>query len=385
MKKLKYLLLTSSAPNSRSSRRFVERLDKRGHTVKVIHPDDFYLFLSESKGHDKIYLKSEETRVYAKEYDRVIVRVGGSSYGRYVVRHLRINIGIFVTTTDEGIELCFDKFKNAQYLSANRIKVIAQILAKEIKEENSNYLINLLKGLPVIMKILSGSQGLGVFLLESILSAGTTMEGISHFSKIVLLQRFIETKDDSERASDIRIFIVDGVVVASMKRYSKPKQYRSNYTISAMGEKYDPTDEQKELALDAAAVSKSLGVCGVDIMEDQDGINYVVEVNSNPGLKIEEVTGVNVVDKIIDFSERGKLSKGAIERYEKFDINAKVSKKGYYATGKIEQTILKKTGEKGRLFEIFNPSSGQTQFFDNTNNMIYRKNGTDFKSIDIIT
>lgn len=381
MKKLNYLLLTS-APNSRSSKRFVERLEKRKHKVTVIHPDDFYLFLSESKGHDQIYLKSSETRLFSKDFDRVIVRIGGSLYGRSVVRHLSMNMGKFCSTLVSGIERCSDKFRTAQLLSHHRIKVMKQVLTKEVSETNTGFLVDKIGGLPLVFKLLSGSQGIGVGLIDSEASAGTILESISHLQKTVILQRFVETKDNSDRASDIRVFIVDGEVVAAMKRYSKEKQFRSNFSISSMGEKYEPTEEQKELALDAAAVCKSLGVCGVDIMEDRDGVNYIVEVNSNPGLKIEEVTGINIVDKIIDFTERGKLSKESYQRYEKFDINAKVSRKGYVVTGKVVPTSTK--NGPGRLHEISQVSTGVIHYFENSTNLIFIQQGDSFKKIDMI-
>jgi len=105
--------------------------------------------------------------------------------------------------------------------------------------------------------------------------------------------------------SDIRVFIVDNEVIVAMKRFSSGKDFRANYTISKKAEKVELTDDQKEMALRAAKAVKCSGICGVDLITHyKTGIDYVIEQNSNPGIKIQDVTGVNVVAKIVDFVER---------------------------------------------------------------------------------
>ena len=322
MEKLTILILTSD-PNSGSTKKLHEAIVKRGHDVSIHEPTDFYLLVSESSGNDRVYLKSKEERLFAKSFDRVIVRIAGSMYGRNVLFHLSENLNKFCTSKVNGISICSDKFLTSQVLSKNRIKTIKSILSTRARQQNFGFLMGLLGSkFPAVLKILSGSQGTGITLLESEEAAGTAFESISHFGGPVILQRFINTKNEQDKSSDIRAFIVDGEVVVAMKRYSKAKQFRANYSISAEGEKIELTDEQKEIALNAAAACKSLGICGVDLIQDQDGENYVVECNSNPGLKIQEVTGVNVVDKIIDFVERGKLSKVTMDRYDKVRASA---------------------------------------------------------------
>ena len=322
----KNVLIIKSEKASKSVGLLVDEVKKQGHNPVVLEDHEAYLHLSSKKGNGKIYLKSKETRLYSKEIDTVIPRFTDSKHGRDLVRFLAMNMGKFTTTTAEGIDICADKFTTAQILDYHNIPIPDQMLTQKIKEQQSQEAINKVGGLPIILKSCGGAAGEGVCFADSPFSAGMFIENLSKNAKKensnLVLQRFIDTRDEKQKASDYRVFIVDGRVIAAMKRYSPEKRIRANYTISSEGEPVKLTNEQTDLALKAAAACKSLGVCGVDILEDKEGNNYILECNSNPGLKIQEVTGVDIVKEIVALAIRGKLSDHSVKLYEKNGVYA---------------------------------------------------------------
>jgi ribosomal protein S6--L-glutamate ligase len=154
-------------------------------------------------------------------------------------------------------------------------------------------------GAPVILKLLEGTQGLGVILAESQNAAGSVMEAFNGLEARIIVQQFIKEAG----GADIRAFIVDGEVVGAMKRQGKEGEFRSNLHRGGSASIIEMTEEEKNTAL-IAAKALGLSVAGVDMLQSKNG-PLVLEVNSSPGLEgIEKATGTNIAEKIIRYIER---------------------------------------------------------------------------------
>jgi ribosomal protein S6--L-glutamate ligase len=279
---------------SYSTRRLLYELKAAGLKAYIADPSKFVLSISDKIGHDKIYYNGK--RIFRNTIDFVIPRIGSDFVmGCKVLQHLSNNLHIPTLSTSEGLEAASDKFKASQLLSENKIKTPRSVYFQNA--ENYKLLIKLAGGYPVVAKLLRGSQGNGVFILNDDLAGSTALSTISKVQK-VLLQQYIETSKENAEKSDIRVFVVNGKVMAAMRRYSIKGDFRSNYSISKTAEKVKLTSEQEQLALNAAAAF-NLGICGVDIVTDSNTkIDYIIELNGNPGIGIEKVTGINVNKEI---------------------------------------------------------------------------------------
>lgn len=298
------ILILNASPGSYSTSRLVEEAEKKKHEVDVHSADDFYLEISDAtSGHDKVFLKGEDgkdVRIHTSKYDAIIVRITDLSYGSLVVEHFEKNLKTFTTAEAMSLQNASNKFRTCQILSQAKIRTIKQVIAKH--PNDYGFLVNRV-GLPAIAKTQTGSKGAGVFILESKLSASTTLQAFSKLEQHIILQEYLQTETKEENAHDIRAFVVDQEVVAAYKRYSLDEDFRSNYSISGAGQKVELTDEEKQMAVDAANAIGLPGIAGVDLMRSGDK-TYCIEVNGNPGLQgVEEVTRINVAVKIIEYVE----------------------------------------------------------------------------------
>ena len=303
-----------------STKRLLYELKAMGLKAQITDPAKFTLSISDKLGHDKIYYDGK--RIFRNTIDFVIPRIGSNfAMGCKVLHHLTNNLHIPSFSDQEGLENASDKFKASQILSENKI-----ITPKSVFFQNADHyklLIKLAGGYPVVAKLLRGSQGNGVFILNDDLSGSTALSTMSKFQK-VLLQQYIETSQDNAEKSDIRAFVVNGKVVAAMRRYSIKGDFRSNYSISKNAEKVTLTADQEKLALNAAAAFK-LGICGVDIVTDSSTkVNYVIELNGNPGIGIEKVTNININKEI---AKEVKLILGETPKSEMTFLDNPLNKK----------------------------------------------------------
>lgn len=305
--KLNILIITTEQ-NSYPNRRLQEEAEKKGHNVKFIDPFDLVCVVSNQNGRDKAF--NQLQRLFVKDIDVIIPRMASvSGLGSVIVRHLNENMHIPSTTKAEGIEICSNKMKTTQMLSLHKIPVPQTTIGTSIIDYD--FLLEQVKGHPFIAKTLHGSQGSGVSIMETPLATKTAL--ISYYkSKVNLLfQEYVDTK-----GKDVRAFVVDGEVVASMERSAIEGDFRSNISLGGKGKKINLSQDEESLAVRAAAACKSIGVCGVDMMYDEKKGTYrVIECNSNPNLKgIEEYTGVNVAKYIIEYAE--KIGKKRIRENE---------------------------------------------------------------------
>jgi ribosomal protein S6--L-glutamate ligase len=275
--------------------KLIETAKKRGHQTRVINPDDLYLFLSDAKGYDRIYEKGE--RVPLAEMDAIIPRIGRNliPFGLAVVEHINKNMNVFSTSTADGLRVCADKFLTSQRLSQKRIKIPKTVMG--YRPDNPEFLIEKVGGLPAIGKMLQGSQGKGVMILESKLAANTAIESLYKADADLLLQQYLAA--DSK---DIRAIVVNGKVVVAMERTGNRGDFRANISKGGSGRKITLMPEEEQMAIDCAD-AVGLEFCGVDLMR-ANGTTYAIEINGNPGTRIIDITGVNYFEALLDYVEQ---------------------------------------------------------------------------------
>ena len=302
---MKIAILTA-APNSYSVKSLVRAIQKRKHEPEIIDPEDLYIYISDKKqGFDRIYQK--EIKLQKNSIDAIIPRIGSNlEFGAVTVEHFNKNIGIFSTASASGLLCAQNKMKNQMKLSQAKVRVPKMAFAH--RPQDFKFLVDLVGGVPCVAKLQTGSQGAGVFLIESEMAASATLTAFSKLGVNLILQELIETEKPKY---DIRAYVVGDEIAAQYKRFALDKDFRSNYSLSHQGEKTTLTDEEKEMII-AAARATGLAVCGVDLIRknDNDKTPFILEVNGNASLRgIEAVTGVDVAGKIIEYVERNYKKK----------------------------------------------------------------------------
>ncbi len=317
--KMKIAIL-SRGQNLYSTKSLLEAGLKRGH--KVIIVDHTKCSLLMEKGKPEVHYMGEPLN----DLDAIIPRIGTSvtDFGTSVVRNFEL-IGVLTTASAQSIEISRNKLKTLQIFSKFKVGIPKTAFAKYPKKEDIPGLIKNVGGAPLIIKLLEGTQGLGVVLVESTKGAKSVIEAFSSLKANILLQEFIAEAG----GADIRAFIVNGKVVAAMKRQGAEGEFRSNIHQGGSATIIELSKKEKTAATRAA---KALGlpVCGVDLIQSKRGA-LVMEVNSSPGLEgIETTTGIDVAGKIYDFLE---------SRYEK-KLSRKKSKKVEIAEDTVLEGVL---------------------------------------------
>ena len=282
------LAVLSRGPRLYSTRRLVEEARLRDIDVAVLDPMKFSLFVAEQE----IGILHQGEKF---DYDAVIPRIGHSitKHGVAVLRHLQ-QLEVWTANTIQGILQSRDKLHSSQILARNRIPTPRTAYVRDMRDIERA--IDAVGGLPAVVKVTQGTQGQGVFLRHTIHETRNLVQGLLVTGKAVLIQEYIA----ESHGKDIRALVVNGNVVASMRRKARGREFRSNYHLNGTVEKVDISPEYAEIACRAARVL-GLNVAGVDLLEGNDG-PLVLEVNSSPGLEgIEKARGVNVAGKIIDY------------------------------------------------------------------------------------
>lgn len=276
-----------------STSRLIEAAKKRKHSVEIIDPLKCDLIIEKKK--PSVYYRGK----YLTETDAVIPRIGASItyYGTAVVRQFEM-MGCFTTTESQALVRSRDKLRSLQILSRGRLglpKTVFTNYSRDVRE-----IIEHVGGAPLIIKLLEGTQGLGVVLAETTNAAESVIEAFNGLQARVIVQEFIK----EAKGADIRAFIVDGQVVGAMKRQGKEGEFRSNLHRGGSAEVISLTDEEENAAIKAAKCM-GLGVAGVDMLQSARG-PLILEVNSSPGLEgIEKATGKDIAKSIIRYIERG--------------------------------------------------------------------------------
>jgi ribosomal protein S6--L-glutamate ligase len=283
------LAILSCGPNSYSTRRLKEAAIERGHNVKVLNTLKFSIDLQQ--GIPDLYYRQNEL----SDYDAVLPRIGASItyFGTAVVRQFQ-EMGVFCANTAHGIANSRDKLRSLQVLSRHQIGIPRTTFVRDRKDVIPA--IMRVGGAPVVIKLIEGTQGIGVLLAESMKAAESIIELLQSQKQNVLIQKFVA----ESKGKDIRAFVVGDRVVAAMRRVAQGQEFRSNVHRGGVAEAVELDEQYRETAVRAAQIL-GLQVAGVDMLEGKNG-PQIMEVNSSPGLEgIETATGLDVAGAVIDY------------------------------------------------------------------------------------
>lgn len=275
-----------------SHQRLIETAAKRGHEMVPIDYLKCYMNITSKK--PELRFQGEKL----EGFDAVIPRIGASHtfYGLAVLRQFEM-MGVYPLNESVAIGRSRDKLRSLQLLSRDGVGLPVTAFAHDSKRTDD--LLDIVGGAPVVIKLLEGTQGIGVVLSETHKSAKSVVEAFHGANVAILVQEFIKEAE----GSDIRAFVVGRSLVAAMERKGAKDDFRSNLHRGGTANMIELTPLEKATALKAAR-SMGLNVAGVDMLRSSHG-PVVIEVNSSPGLEgIEKATGVDVANKIVRFVER---------------------------------------------------------------------------------
>lgn len=275
-----------------STSRLAEEATKRGHHVKII--DTLRCYMNITTKNPSIHYKGK----ILDKFDAIIPRIGASItfYGAALVRQFEM-MGIFVANDSIAITRAQDKLRSLQLLSRKGVGL--PITGFAYSPDDIQDLINMVGGPPLVIKILEGTQGIGVVLAETKQAATSVIEAFLDLQAHIMVQEYIK----EAKAADIRCFVVNGKVIAAMERQAKMGEFRSNIHRGGTTRLAKLTEEERKAAIHAAKVI-GLNIAGVDLLRSNRG-PLVMEVNSSPGLEgIEKATKKNVAEIIIKFIEK---------------------------------------------------------------------------------
>ncbi|MGD8266842.1 MAG: 30S ribosomal protein S6--L-glutamate ligase [Desulfobacterales bacterium] len=275
-----------------STRRLVEAARERGHDVRVINPLRCYMNITSH--HPAIHYKGEQL----EGFDAIVPRIGASItfYGTAVVRQFEM-MGVFCLNESVAISRSRDKLRSMQLLARRGIGLPVTGFAHSTKYTDD--LIDLVGGSPLVVKMIEGTQGVGVVLAETKKAAQSVIQAFRSLKANILVQEFI--KESSGR--DIRCWVIGDKVVAAMLRQGPEGEFRSNLHRGGHAEMVRITPEERSTAVRAAKIM-GLRVAGVDMLRSNHG-PVVMEVNSSPGLEgIEKATGKDVAGLVVAYIEK---------------------------------------------------------------------------------
>lgn len=275
-----------------STRALVEAAVERGHSVRVL--DTLQFDIRVSKRNPELFYQAEPVG----PVDAVIPRIGASItfYGLAVVRQFEM-MGVYCLNESQAIARSRDKLRCLQVLSRHDIGVPPTIYTRQA--DHVPKCMERVDGPPVVVKLLEGTQGIGVILAESAMAASSVVEAFHGLDQNILIQKFIK----EAKGADIRALVVGRKVVAAMRRQAVSGEFRSNIHRGGKAKRIHLPAEYRRTALAAARVL-GLRVAGVDLIESREG-PMIMEVNSSPGLEgIQKATGVDVAGAVIEHLER---------------------------------------------------------------------------------
>ncbi len=281
--------ILSCGPNSYSTMRLKEAALQRGHEVRVLNTLKFAIDLQ--RGEPDLYYRQKKL----SDYDAVLPRIGASItyFGTAVVRQFQ-EMDVFCANTAHGILNSRDKLRSLQILSRHHIGIPRTTFVRDKKDVLPA--IERVGSAPVVIKLIEGTQGIGVLLAETVNAAESIIELLQSQKQNVLIQKFVA----ESKGKDIRAFVVGGRVVAAMRRVAQGQEFRSNVHRGGVAEAIDLPPEYEETAVKAAQIL-GLQVAGVDMLEGKNG-PQIMEVNSSPGLEgIEKATGLDIAGAVIDY------------------------------------------------------------------------------------
>lgn len=285
------IVILSKGPGNYSTKRLKEEAKLRGHSVRVVNYAKCYVTLESNT--PVVRYKGETIR----DVDVIIPRIAASltKYGSSIVRQFEMQ-GVFTTTSSIALVRSRDKLRSLQLMARAGVGIPKTVFARETADVDD--VIEQAGGAPLIIKVARGTHGNGVVLAETRKAAQAVMQAFYVEGVNFLVQEFIK----ESAGVDIRAFVVNGKVVASMKRQSLDDDFRSNLHQGGEGTAIKLTEIERKTA-QKAAKAMGLTICGVDMMRSERG-PLVLEVNASPGFGIEKVTSRNVAAQILDYIEQ---------------------------------------------------------------------------------
>lgn len=299
------IAILATNPHLYSHKRLKEAGEEAGHGVTIINP--LHCYLNVAASNPKVHYRGGEPLA---QFDAVIPRIGASItyYGTAVLRHLE-TMGMYALNESIAISRSRDKFRSLQLLARKGIPMPLTSFAQS--PDDTEDLVRMVGGAPLVIKLLEGTQGKGVILADSHQSAVSIINAFKEMSANILVQEFIE----ESRGMDIRCFVIGDKVVAAIKRQAKDGEFRANVHQGGKATKVVLSPQERAIAV-AAAKTMGLKVAGVDLIRSNHG-PLVLEINSSPGLEgIEKATHVNIAAKIINYIEKHARPKGVRQRFE---------------------------------------------------------------------
>lgn len=294
------IAILSNGNGNYSTKRLKQEALKRGHTVKIIKYRDCYASIEQNN--PTVSYRGQDLA----NFDAIIPRIAAhmTKYGTAIVRQLEMQ-GIYSLSSSIAITRSRDKLRSMQLLAKAGVGIPKTVVSRNTTDIDN--LLDQLGGMPVIIKLASGTHGNGVVLAETRKAAKSVLQAFyltNDDGTNILLQEFVE----ESAGTDIRAFVVGSRVIASMKRQSLDDDFRSNLHKGGEGTIVKLTEEEQKMVIKAAK-AMGLSVAGVDLMRSKRG-PLILEVNASPGFGIEKVTGRDVAGPIIDYVEmnakRGK-------------------------------------------------------------------------------
>jgi ribosomal protein S6--L-glutamate ligase len=293
------IAILSRNPKLYSTRRLVEAAGQRGHEVRVL--DVLHCYMNITSHRPSIHYRGENLT----GFDAVIPRIGASVtfYGAAVLRQFEM-MGVFPLNESVAITRSRDKLRSLQLLSRKGIGLPVTGFAHA--PDDTQDLIKMVGGAPLVIKLLEGTQGIGVVLAETHKAAESVIEAFMGLKAHILVQEFIKEAG----GADIRCFVVGDKIVAAMKRQGKEGEFRSNLHRGGSASLIRITPEERATAT-RAATTMGLNVAGVDLLRSNHG-PVVMEVNSSPGLEgIENATQKDIAGMIITYIEKRIAESGS--------------------------------------------------------------------------
>ncbi len=267
--------------------------EEAGHEMSIINP--LYCYMNVAASNLQVHYRGGQALPH---FDAVIPRIGASItfYGTALLRHME-TMGLYTLNESIAIARSRDKFRALQLLARKGIPMPLTCLAQS--PDDTEDLIRMVGGAPLVIKLLEGTQGKGVILADSNQSAVSIINAFKQISTNILVQEFIE----ESRGTDIRCFVIGDKVVAAIQRQAKEGEFRANVHQGGKALKVKLSSQERSLAI-ASAKAMGLKVAGVDLLRSNHG-PLVLEINSSPGLEgIEKATEINIAAKIINYIEK---------------------------------------------------------------------------------
>jgi ribosomal protein S6--L-glutamate ligase len=338
------IAIISYAENNTATRSIIKAIKKNGHEAVVLNPNDLAMLISNRIGYDRLYCKSDKKeleRIYANDIDAIIPRIGTNIlYSSTIIDHLNLNLGIFSTQTGEGLRIASNKLLTLQKCSQQGIPTPLTVYAND--PTMIDQYIDMVGGTSIVVKTLNGSKGEGVLLLDSHISAKSTLQALFKQNTSILIQEYLDSK-----GSDFRGIVVGDRVVASYKRQAQKGDFRANIHKGATAIPIILTQEEQDFCVKCAK-TLNLNTAGVDFMRDLEGKFKLIEVNGNYGFTIQSITGVNLGEELINFIE----CENTFQKQKQIDFPSKKDLMLRFQEDEIEKMINEIQNQKQTIDSI---------------------------------